>query len=174
MNHIIKLLMVLTLLLCAGCASYCRIDGPYKGKIVDAETRQPLEGVVVLGVWYKVQLTVAGPTGSFYDSTEVLTDKNGEFNIPGQGLLLFSNVDEIDAVIFKAGYEMLETPWSGFKTRTGGKNVQWDGDNPTFLLRKLSYEERKKRSLGVRGVSDDKAVKLINEIHKEDREIGKE
>lgn len=173
MNNIIKLLMVLTLLLGAGCASYCRIDGPYKGKVVDAETRQPLEGVVVLGVWNKVQLTVAGPTGSFYDSAEVLTDKNGEFNIPGQGFLLFSNVDEMDVIIFKAGYEMLGYgPWSGFRTLTGRKHVQWDGDHPTFLLRKLSYDERKNNIPSRPGIEQKRQQALTDEINKVRAEFG--
>jgi hypothetical protein len=25
--------------------------GPYRGRVIDAETKQPLEGAVVLGVW---------------------------------------------------------------------------------------------------------------------------
>ena len=130
----ILLLLIITIT-CAGCVSFCRIDGPYKGRIVDAETNQPLEGVVVLGVWNKVNLNVVEATRSFYDSIEVTTDKNGEFNIKGQGLLLLLMIDdEMNIVIFKAGYEMRgEGPWSGFRTRTGGRNVHWVGNYPTFF-----------------------------------------
>ena len=143
------MLIIATLLVCSGCVSTFRLDGPYKGKVVDAETKQPLEGVVVLGVWNKVYGNVAGSTSEFYDSVEILTDKNGEFSIPGKGLLVFSFLDEMAVVIFKAGYEMRGyCMWSNFKTRTGGNNVQWDGDNATIILKKLSYEERKKRVLG--------------------------
>ena len=64
-------------------------------------------------------------------------------------MLVFSFLDEMAVVIFKAGYEMRGyCMWSNFKTRTGGNNVQWDGDNATIILKKLSYEERKKRVLG--------------------------
>ncbi len=167
--------MIATLLVCSGCVSLCRIDGPYKGKVIDSETKQPLEGVVVLGVWNKVYGNVAGSTREFYDSVEILTGKNGEFSIPGKGLLLFSFLDEMDVVIFKAGYEMLGYgPWSGFKTLTGGKNVQWDGDNAIILLNKMSYEERKKRILGTPGIGKSRELKLIYEIRKERKELGKD
>ena len=36
-----------------GCVYAVRYDGPYRGKVIDAETLGPLEGVVVLGVWYR-------------------------------------------------------------------------------------------------------------------------
>ena len=39
---------------CAGCVSFARIDGPYEGRVVDADTKAPIEGVVVHGNWYKV------------------------------------------------------------------------------------------------------------------------
>jgi hypothetical protein len=111
----------------------------------------------------------------FYDSVELLKDKNGEFNIPGKGLLLFSFLDEMDVVIYKVAYDMLGYgPWSSFKTRTAMKFVQWDGDKPTFLLRKLSYEERKKRILGTPGLDRNREIKLIEEINKEERELGKD
>ncbi|NVN93584.1 MAG: hypothetical protein HXX11_23715 [Desulfuromonadales bacterium] len=88
---------------------------------------------------------------------------------------MFSFLDEMSVVIFKAGYEMREYgPWSNFKTRTGGRNVQWDGDNATFMLKKLSYEERKQRILGTPGIGNNKEEKLIIEIRKERKELGKD
>jgi hypothetical protein len=172
-KYFLQLLLIATLSLCTSCVSYCRIDGPYEGKVIDAETKQPLEGVVVLGVWNKVQNTVAGPTGEFYDSVELLTDKNGDFKIHEKGLLVFSNVDEMDVVIYKAGYEMLGYgPWSGFRTRSAMKFVQWDGDKPTFLLRKLSYEERKKNIPSRPGIEQKRQQLLTDEINKERIEFG--
>ena len=173
MKAIKTFLIISTLLLCAGCANYFRIDGPYKGKVIDAETKQPLEGVVVLGVWNKVQLTVAGPTGHFYDSIEVLTDKNGEFDIPGKGLMFFSNVNEMDVVIYKAGFKMLGYgPWSGFKTITARKYTQWDGNKATFQLKKLSHEERKADIPSRPGIEQKRQQLLTNEINKERAEFG--
>ena len=167
------MLIIATLLVCSGCVSTLRLDGPYKGKVVDAETKQPLEGVVILGVWNKVYGNVAGSTSEFYDSVEILTDKNGEFSIPGKGLLVFSFLDEMDVVIFKAGYEILGYgPWYNFKTRTALKYVRWDGDIPTFMLKRLSYEERKKRVLTRPNIDVKRMKYLTKEINIDCKEIG--
>jgi len=171
---LLNVAVITIVLICTSCASFCRIDGPYEGKVVDADTKQPLEGVVVLGVWNKVYPNVAGSTSEFYDSVELLTDKNGEFKIPGKGLTMFSNLDEMDVVIFKAGYEMLGYgPWADFKTRTGGKNVIWNGNKALIMLRKMSFEQRKKRILGTPGLDRSRENKLIHEINKENLELGK-
>ncbi len=165
--------VIIIVLICTSCASFCRIDGPYEGKVVDADTKQPLEGVVVLGVWNKVYPNVAGSTSEFFDSVELRTDNNGEFKIPGKGLLMFSNLDEMDVVIFKSGYEMLGYgPWSGFKTRTAKKHVLWDGDKAIFLLKKLSDEERRKRIVDRVGLPGNREKLLTKEVNKERAYLG--
>ena len=50
--------------------------GPYRGRVIDAETKQPLEGAVVLAVWENKTPGVAGYGYSYLDSEEVLTDEN--------------------------------------------------------------------------------------------------
>lgn len=165
--------MIYSILLCTGCTAICRIDGPYEGKVVDSKTNQPLTGVVVLGVWYKVYPNVAGSTNEFYDSVEMLTDKNGEFKIAGKGLQLLSTLAEMDIVVYKAGYEMLGYgPWSDFKTISGRKFVQWSGDKAIFMLKKLNYEERKKQLLGGPNIAPERQKLLTNEINKERVEFG--
>ncbi len=159
-------IFLLVLGLAGGCVSCARIDGPYEGKVIDAETRQPLKGAVALGVWNKYQLTVAGATGEFYDSIEVLTDENGHFKIKGLGLSLLSNVDEMDIMIFKAGYTYLGYgPWSSYKTLTGSKYVEWDGKKMTVPLRKISNEEMAKRIPNGPRLPDGKGKLLTREIN---------
>ena len=53
--------------------------GPYRGRVIDAETKQPLEGAVVLAIWETKTPGVAGYGYSYLDSKEVLTDENGRF-----------------------------------------------------------------------------------------------
>lgn len=52
--------------------------GPYRGKVIDAETKAPISGAVVLAYWY-VDVPGFHMTSKFYDAREVLTDANGEF-----------------------------------------------------------------------------------------------
>ena len=47
------LLMAVLLVLFSGCVSLVYYEGNYHGKVIDAETLQPIEGAVVLGVWSK-------------------------------------------------------------------------------------------------------------------------
>jgi hypothetical protein len=122
-----------------------RIDGPYEGKVIDADTKQPLEGVVVHGTWYKLHATPGGAVGEYYDSYEVLTDKNGEFSIPGKGFLVLSRIDEMHLTIFKAGYKQwTNNSWRGLKKgRWPNGELTWQGDKGTFKLKKLTLEERR-------------------------------
>lgn len=131
----------------AGCAYPIRYDGPYQGGVIDAETKQPIEGVVVLGVWYKEEPNVAGSSSTFYDAKETVTDKSGEFKIPGMGLKILSNVRTMNILIFKAGYEYLGLwPWEAFKEdEIIQKKISWEGEKPIISLRKLILVERKKQ-----------------------------
>ena len=129
-----------------GCASAIRYDGPYKGRIIDADTGDPIEGVVVLGKWSREHITPGGAVSEYYDARETITDNNGEFSIPGQGLLIASNVTPMSVLIFKAGCEYLETTWLGLKVDgILRQRVKWEGDKAVIPLKKLTMEERKKR-----------------------------
>jgi hypothetical protein len=94
----------------------------YQGTVVDAETNAPLEGAVVVVIWYKKPLiTMDGPL-YFHNAKEVLTDANGTFSVdaaPGINWNPFTrvmkdpNISRIDPdnpgiypviVIFKPGY----------------------------------------------------------------------
>ena len=55
--------------------------GPWQAQLVDAETKQPLEGVVVLAWWTQSVRSFGGPSEDYRDSQEVLTDKDGRFTI---------------------------------------------------------------------------------------------
>lgn len=55
----------------------------YRGKVVDAETGQPLEGAVFVIVWSKKpRVTMDGPE-YFHSAKEALTDAKGEFFVDG-------------------------------------------------------------------------------------------
>ena len=55
----------------------------YKGKVIDAVTKLPIEGAVVVASWSEEQGTPTGGTSRFHDVKETLTDKNGEWKIKG-------------------------------------------------------------------------------------------
>lgn len=54
---------------------------PFYGKVIDADTKEPIEGAVVLAVYHLTRYTLAGESDFIVDGQEALTDKNGEFKL---------------------------------------------------------------------------------------------
>ncbi len=72
---------IVILVLVASCGLFNQLlaGGPYKGRVIDADTKKPLEGAVVLAVWQRVSPGIVQRAYGFLDAEEVLTDNNGRF-----------------------------------------------------------------------------------------------
>jgi len=53
--------------------------GPYRGRVVDAETKEPLAGAVVVARWLRVKTEPLRASTVHYAVRETLTEANGEF-----------------------------------------------------------------------------------------------
>jgi hypothetical protein len=195
-NFFWKIMITCSVIALTGCVS---IDGPYTGKVIDAETNLPIEGAVVDGAWYKKFI---GGGSEYYDSSEVVTDKNGEFKM-GKGLMIhsiFYYVKGVMFTIFKAEYTGVEpTYWSSMEnlytvTSKGelkklGRHelppessrldipnrheLAWQGDKAIFKLHRMTLEQRRKRTFGgLMDVPSEKRRLFHYEIFKEQIEIG--
>jgi hypothetical protein len=137
--------------------------GPFEGRVVDQDTGQPLEGAVVFVEWVLQRIT----SPVFFDTKEMLTDKEGKFYIPAEwswlpwrNFFLYS-----DMIIFKAGYGHVHVPGAPPDTiKESAKRLErftpeqrkamgpklyytmrFDDDVPVYLLKKLdTIEERAK------------------------------
>ncbi len=103
--------MMLLLLLISGCYL------PMSGRVVDGETKQPIEGAVVLVEWteeHGLGLTYH----TVYKIAETETDKQGRFSLPGAYNPL---VDQPCLVIYKQGYVAWrnDTVFPSFEKRRG-------------------------------------------------------
>jgi hypothetical protein len=81
--------------------------GPWKGQIVDAETGQPLSGVVILAAWWLRSPGVVHERREFHEAHEVVTDSDGRFVVPAVTTLTlnpFARIQGPDLKIFKGGY----------------------------------------------------------------------
>jgi hypothetical protein len=167
---------VFVLMVTSSCYMYVvRYDGAYRGRVIDADTGDPIEGVVVLGVWNLVLTGAAGAVHEYYDARETVTDKNGEFSIPGMGLRILSRLAPMGVWIFKAGYEYSGGSWPSLHLAYNSE-VKWEGDRAIIPLKKLTMEERKRR-YGPPGPPSEaqrakKAQRYIEEINKDRRERG--
>ena len=172
----VMMLNILLVLATFTCAYGIRYDGPYSGRVIDADTGAPVEGVVVLGVWNTEKVTPAGAIHDFHDARETVTDKNGDFEIPGMGFMILGNVTPMDVSIFKAGYEHIGmTSWASLKEDLIlRKKIKWEGKKAIIPLKKLTMEERKKRfGSHYVDIPNEKQKQLLIEIKKEDKEIGR-
>ena len=129
---------------------------PIEAKVIDADTKAPLEGVIVTANWALISGNPGGstPAGQLM-VLETTTDKNGVFRFPGwgplkrrQGLLL---IDDPQLLLFKSGYDYqrlnnyrdgvpLEGLWKA-PVRTS----QWSGKTIEMRAFKGTDEEYAKR-----------------------------
>jgi len=85
--------------------------GPWKAQVVNAETGQPLEGVVVLMYWIKYTGGPAGwAGGDFYDAEEAVSGQDGRFVVPSRWVFTLNPFRKVfrEMVIFKPGYGQWE------------------------------------------------------------------
>ena len=79
-----RFLMAL-LLVFSSCASGEESSGGfYRGQVLDTDTGKPLEGVLVVFIWYRdvYSATTKQITDEFHAATEILTDAHGRFEVP--------------------------------------------------------------------------------------------
>jgi hypothetical protein len=80
----------------------------FRGKVIDAETKEPIEEAAVV-VTYSKHSIIGGPAGgysSIIHTKEALTDNDGGFRIPSYTTVMGPNSieDEAEFIIFKPGY----------------------------------------------------------------------
>jgi hypothetical protein len=163
----------------------------FRGKVVDADTKQPIEGAVVVASWNEERATPAGPTSRLKDVKEALTDKNGMWIIDGpKG----GNVGDIKAIfsfitgtyftnspefiIFKPGY----CSWPvGFGIDTCKGKIQPAGSDKvaegiTVELPRLTNRERMTMirnipSLGIAEEAKDRLPLFMKSVTQEEKKI---
>lgn len=129
-------------------AGFFHKDPDIVGKIIDFDTKEPIEGVVVMVLWTTdvFRLTIE-PEEKYYDYFETLSNKNGEFRIPGKGPLLLRDVNKPKIKIFKTGYLSIPLQDLGpmfMRMSSFSRYVEKIDGKFIISFRKRSMEERKK------------------------------
>jgi hypothetical protein len=114
MNEIISRSSILAfifllLMTSTGCAHYSR--GPWAGKVIDAETKEPIEGAAVVAVWHEDFAAGPGSGDEFVDAVETLTDNKGSFEITSKSYFPMLPRGEIygpQFTIYKPGYKVVQ------------------------------------------------------------------
>lgn len=121
---------------------------PFKGKVIDTDTKKPIEGAVVLALYYYETYSIAGANLHLKDGQETLTDRHGEFILPRtrRWFTLNRGYPEGTLEIFKPGYGLLVDR----RSKAIGDNKSWPTPEKyvVYELPKLkTIEERRKVGL---------------------------
>lgn len=165
-------------LLWTGCAGHIvYASGPYKGRVVDAETRQPLAGATVLAVWYReVPTAPHGPAEDYHDALELLADANGEFVVPKTThFTLIGKIREPQLVVYHPGY----APFPSMEARPQDKDVEAAYAQRFFgvELSKLKTREQRVRHARLPAsvdhrIPENKFPNLIRLVNEERQALG--
>ena len=92
----------------AGWAGVGHGADPYRGRILDDVTKEPISGVVVSVVWFRETSLPGGDVREeFHKAIEVVTDSQGRFTVPDvrqEWTLPGVEIEDADPAFFKPGY----------------------------------------------------------------------
>jgi|GEM_PF-6812923 len=128
------------------CGRNLNYYGTYCGKVLDKDTNQPIEGVVVAASWISPNFT-----DSHYSLTrptkvaEVVSDKYGKFCLRGRVFAMIPYEPSI--AIFKSGYSYIgAVHYPDLFESTGDPGpVTWENNTAIIKLEKLTIEKRDKQ-----------------------------
>lgn len=115
-------------------------DGPCWGKVVDADTAEPIAGANVMGKWKFDIMVLGGAVPAFADARETVTDKKGRFFLsPGRKVWLwpFSWFFLEGLYVYAPGYD----------SHPPRMQVVWDDTNKEKWEKKLGMEPNTNKSV---------------------------
>ena len=169
----LPVLLVLTALV-SGCGHLVYSSGPYWGRVIDAETKQPLAGAAVIAVWLWEGPGLGHPREGLHDVLEVLTDAEGEFTIPGKThFSLSGTVNEPEVIIYYPGYG----PFPRYQVQPKGAALDSAFREHTVVeLRRLRTRPERQEHAGFPArtvvVPPEKMPNLIRLLDQERRALG--
>jgi hypothetical protein len=182
------LLVTLVFLMLFGVSPSAEAAGPWQAQVVSGDTRQPLEGVVVLAWWTRHVRSLGGPSEEYRDSQEVLTDRDGRFTIEPRWFfslnpLVFFRGPFV--AMFKSGYG--DYGWPGYADseawprekrealRTEAQLLQLEGivlEMPVLSNGEQREEYLKRLSGRISGVPHDRRPLMQRAVMEERKALG--
>ena len=160
----------------------------FRGRVIDADTKQPIEGAVVVVHWYKARYTFTGETTTLKDVKECLTDKNGRWSITGPKgrndwpIPLLSVVipytREPQFIVFKPGYcswpngSHIEACKGKMKFSASFDTAEGASTELPKLTKRVDRIEAQSISIPTGEHADEKCRELIRLMNEEGRSLG--
>ncbi len=191
MNGVFKCILIGLLIIIFTCLTVsCTRAKTFNGRVIDADTKEPVEGVVVVAVWKTETTTPTATHSNLKDVKECLTDKNGEWSINGPKgrddwpipymSLFIPFTKEPEFIVFKPGY----CSWpKGFSIAACRDRIKIRGDKDKRIgeggnleLPKLTTRDRMTiiqniPSLGIAGEVEERLPLFKKLVEQEEKEI---
>jgi len=186
---ILAIVLLSTVTACGGWPFYYKPE--FRGRVIDAETKAPIEGAVVVVLYWKSYLIrIVGSHSAILNARETLTDKNGDFYFPScMGFIPFSRQEPAQFIIYKPGYmkgpEKLGLPSENFFAVDAvgqrgqiryfeyGNWKSWAGILGVVELKRAKTFEERRRNIPSRPFEFSKELPLFfNIIAEEDKNLG--
>jgi hypothetical protein len=120
--------------------------GPYRGRVIDAETKQPLEGAVAVAVWSHEKIYALHSSTVLYAAREAVTDGEGRFVIDAKVVEERAPRRTLHPyfIVFLPGYAGYNlSPFSARAFRQG----EFSGEGATIGLSRLKTREERLRQV---------------------------
>ncbi|MBI3047001.1 MAG: hypothetical protein HYY76_01695 [Acidobacteria bacterium] len=158
-------LCVLALVLTAACRTGPEQWGPFRGRVVDAETGMAIAGAHVMVLWERDIPSPAHWTQTFYDAQEGMTDTDGYFEIPRETRFFTALVSRPRFAVFAPGY----LPQAEEVTPPDGRLYV----DPTVLtMRPLkTREDRCRHRPGAPGVPPNELTNFVEAVQRYTTEL---
>lgn len=135
---------------------------PITGKVVDAETGEPLPGVIVVAQW-KIDRRFVGDAKALLNVLETVSDEKGAYSFPAWGpitlppLADFGKGEDPRVAYFKSGYwpEHEQNDISGDIARRIPPLGEFQGNGKTVRMRKWDGSEVRSYESRLHGLADD-------------------
>ena len=142
--------VILGVLLGAGRLGFLYVDGTYRGKVLDLESNQPIEGAVIMGLWRRVSFG-AHPVETYHDVQETLSDSKGNFTLPGTwgaSIPLVTGVQEPVFIVFRPNYAAFRGSWKARRSPGGPVQLSQQDERTVFELRRLTVRAERVTNMG--------------------------
>lgn len=147
----ILLTILMSISLCFGMSLFKKPEyylASFEGKVIDTDTKKPIEGAVVLAIYHKTVHTIAGSNTYVVDGQETLTDANGEFKISSKTVHSEKLSGKLrgSLVIFKPGYGTFPRHK---QSETLGENKSWPPPNKYIIYKIPKLMTMKERDINI-------------------------
>jgi hypothetical protein len=179
--HKFSLVIILTFFTGCGPMYPLFAGGPYKGKVIDAESKAPLVGAVVLAVWYRGAPGLGVSSHGFLDAEEVLTDNSGQFIVgehPPASLIPGTWVDGPNITIFYPNYGFYPIYQISPSPKLGQNKLNEALENSAVIelppLKTLKDRREKMMLANPVEIPNEKKLKLNRLLNQQAKELGLE